>query len=191
MLYLRAIMRNWRAMISPYLWYYNSNVIRYELLLMIHGWKVLAYDIYSNIELVFDISNLNINLYEVDLFCSTNMYDKIICSFNSIQKRYLKIITNYLPWGHPNMWTIQQLYGDPVSLQIIFPGAIQTCEQYNNFSYIYTKQHTQTQLTLSYKNSYLTHTMYIQSCTSTTLSSFMHKTEQYIVSNKYVKEEPS
>ena len=136
MLYLRAIMRNWRAMISPYLWYYNSNVIRYELLLMIHGWKVLAYDISSNIELVFDISNLNINLYEVDLFCSTNMYDKIIYSFNSIQKRYLKIITNYelsslgpskyvnntttlwwpskftnyLPWGHPNMWTIQQLF---------------------------------------------------------------------------------
>ena len=31
--------------------------------------------------------------------------------------------------------------GDPVSLQLIFPGAIQTCEQYNNFSYIYTKQH--------------------------------------------------
>jgi len=82
-------------MISPYLWYYNSNVIRYELLLMIHGRKVLAYDISSNIELVFDISNLNINLYEVDLFCSTNMYDKIIYSFNSIQKRYLKIITNY------------------------------------------------------------------------------------------------
>ena len=26
--------------------------------------------------------------------------------------------------------------GDPVSLQLIFPGAIQTSEQYNNFSYI-------------------------------------------------------
>jgi len=26
--------------------------------------------------------------------------------------------------------------GDPVSSQLIFPGAIQTCEQYNNFSYI-------------------------------------------------------
>ena len=32
--------------------------------------------------------------------------------------------------------------GDPVSSQLIFPGAIQTCEQYNIFSYIYTKQHT-------------------------------------------------
>ena len=48
--------------------------------------------------------------------------------------------------------------GDPVSSQIIFSGAIQTCEQYNNCLYIYTKQHrfigqTQaTQLTLSYKN---------------------------------------
>jgi len=31
--------------------------------------------------------------------------------------------------------------GDPVSLQLISPGAIQTSEQYNNFSYIYTKQH--------------------------------------------------
>jgi len=30
---------------------------------------------------------------------------------------------------------------DPVSSQLIFHVAIQTCEQYNNFSYIYTKQH--------------------------------------------------
>jgi len=40
--------------------------------------------------------------------------------------------------------------GDPVSLQLIVPGAIQTYQQYNNFSYIYTKQHRffgQTQLT--------------------------------------------
>ena len=29
---------------------------------------------------------------------------------------------------------------DPLSLQLIFPVAIQTCEQYNKFSYIYTKQ---------------------------------------------------
>ena len=27
--------------------------------------------------------------------------------------------------------------GDPVSSQLIFPRAIQTCEQYNNCSYIY------------------------------------------------------
>ena len=31
---------------------------------------------------------------------------------------------------------------DPISLQLIFPGAIQTCEQYNNYAYIYTKQHS-------------------------------------------------
>ena len=31
--------------------------------------------------------------------------------------------------------------GDPVSSQFIFPGTIQTCEQHNNYSYIYTKQH--------------------------------------------------
>jgi len=52
---------------------------------------------------------------------------------------------------------IQTLFkdGDPVSLQLIFPGAIHTCEQYNIFSYIYTKQHRfigQTQLTLAHKN---------------------------------------
>ena len=44
-------------------------------------------------------------------------------------------------------------YGDPVSLQFIFPGAIQTCDQYNNFSYIYTKQHRfirQTQANTTY-----------------------------------------
>jgi len=59
--------------------------------------------------------------------------------------------------------------GDPVSLQLIFPGAIQTCEQYNNFSYIYTKQHrfiaqTQTHTTYTFiqkhihNHSYLTGT---------------------------------
>ena len=31
------------------------------------------------------------------------------------------------------------MVGDPVSLQLIFPGAIQTCEQYNIFPYIYYK----------------------------------------------------
>jgi len=59
--------------------------------------------------------------------------------------------------------------GDPVSLQLIFPGVIQTCEQYTNCSYIYTKQHRliiQTQANTTYtfiqkhihKHSYLTHT---------------------------------
>ena len=64
--------------------------------------------------------------------------------------------------------------GDPVSLKLIFPGAIQTCEQYNNFSYIYTKQHRfngQTQAHTTYtfiqNISYLTYTMYIQTCTFT------------------------
>ena len=33
-----------------------------------------------------------------------------------------------------------KIHGDPVSLQLIFPGAIQTCEQYNIFSYINTTQ---------------------------------------------------
>ena len=48
--------------------------------------------------------------------------------------------------------------GDPVSLQLIFSGAIQTCEQYNAYhTYIHTNtgssdKHRQTQLTLSYKN---------------------------------------
>ena len=87
--------------------------------------------------------------------------------------------------------------GDPVSSQLIFPGAIQTCEQYNNVSYIYTKQHRfigQTQANTTYtftqkhihKHSYLTYTMYIQTCTFTTLLSFMNKKEQYIVNNKHV-----
>jgi len=46
--------------------------------------------------------------------------------------------------------------GDPVSLQLIFPGAwSKHVNKYNNYSYIYTKQHRfirQIQLTLSYKN---------------------------------------
>jgi len=69
--------------------------------------------------------------------------------------------------------------GDPVSLQLIFPWAIQTCEQYN-VSNIYTKQHRfigQTQANTTYtfiqkhnhKHLYLTYTMYIQTCTFTTL----------------------
>ena len=76
--------------------------------------------------------------------------------------------------------------GDPVSSQLIFPGAIQTCEQYNNCSYIYTKQHrcmgqTQANTTYTviqkhihkhlynvYTNLYIHHTL-----------SFMHKKEQY------------
>ena len=92
--------------------------------------------------------------------------------------------------------------GDPVSLQLIFPRPIQTCEQYKNKSYIYTKQHRfigQTQANTTYtfiqkhihKHSYLTYTMYIQTCTLTTLLSFMHKKEQYIVNNKQVEQERS
>jgi len=49
--------------------------------------------------------------------------------------------------------------GDPVRLKLIFPGAIQICEQYNTFYLcIYTKQHrfirqTQANTThISYKN---------------------------------------
>ena len=68
--------------------------------------------------------------------------------------------------------------GDPVSLQLIFPGAIQTCEQYTNCSYIYTKQHrfiVQTQANTTYtfiqkhihKHSYLTHTAVCHSCKCT------------------------
>ena len=64
--------------------------------------------------------------------------------------------------------------GDPVSLQLIFPGVIQICEQYNKFSSIYTKQHMfigQTQANTTYtfiqihfhNNSYLTYTIYNQS----------------------------
>ena len=36
------------------------------------------------------------------------------------------------------------MVGDPVSLQLIIPGAIQTCKQYNICPYIYTKQRTNT-----------------------------------------------
>jgi len=90
--------------------------------------------------------------------------------------------------------------GDPVSSQLIFPGAIQTCEQYNNFSYIYTKQHRfigQSQANTTYTfiqkhiNKHLTYTMYKQTCTFIKLSSFMHKKEQYIVNNKHVEQERS
>jgi len=70
--------------------------------------------------------------------------------------------------------------GDTVNLQRIFLGAIQTCAQYSNVSYIYTKQHrlirqTQAHTTYTfiqkhiYKHSYLTYTMYIQTCTFTIL----------------------
>ena len=57
-------------------------------------------------------------------------------------------------------------------------GVIQTCEQYTNFSYIYTKQHrfiVQTQANTTYtfiqkhipKHSYLTHTAVCHSCKCT------------------------
>jgi len=68
--------------------------------------------------------------------------------------------------------------GDPVSLKPIFPSAFQTCEQYNIVSGKYTKQHRfigQTQAHITYtfiqnhtnKHSYLTYTLYIQTCTFT------------------------
>ena len=88
--------------------------------------------------------------------------------------------------------------GDPVSLQLIFPRPIQTCEQYKNKSYIYTKQHRfigQTQANTTYtfiqkhihKHSYNVYTnMYIHR----TLS-FMHRKEQYLVNNKHVEQEGS
>ena len=88
--------------------------------------------------------------------------------------------------------------GNPVSSQLIFPGAIQTCEQYTNYSYIYTKKHWfigQTQANTTYtfiqNISINAYTMYIQTCTFITLLSFMHKKEQYIVNNKHVEQECS
>ena len=92
--------------------------------------------------------------------------------------------------------------GDPISLQLIFPGAIQTFEQYNNCSYIYTKQHRfigQSQANTTYtfiqkhihKHSFLTYTMYIQTCIFTTLLSLMNNKEQFIVNNKHVEQERS
>ena len=68
--------------------------------------------------------------------------------------------------------------GDPVSLKRIFPSAFQTCEQYNIVSDKYTIQHRfigQTQAHITYtfiqnhtnKHSYLTYTLYIQTCTFT------------------------
>ena len=71
--------------------------------------------------------------------------------------------------------------GDPVSLQLIFPGAwSKHVNKYNNYSNIYTKQHRfighiQANTTYTFiqkhihKHSYLTYTMYIQTCTFTTL----------------------
>ena len=81
--------------------------------------------------------------------------------------------------------------GYPVSLKLIFPRAIQTCKQIQQlFIHIYkthtgsSEKHRQTQLTLSYKThthkrSYLTYTMYIETCILTV--SFMNKKEQYIL----------
>ena len=51
---------------------------------------------------------------------------------------------------------------DPVSSQLIFPGAIQTCEQYNNYSCIYTKQHrfigqSQANTTYTFIQKHITH----------------------------------
>ena len=92
--------------------------------------------------------------------------------------------------------------GDPVSLQLIFPGAILTCKQIQHVCiHIYktthvhrtnTGKHRQTQLTLSYKtypytlilNFYNVYTnMYIHHNLS-----FMNKKEQYIVNNKHIEQ---
>ena len=91
--------------------------------------------------------------------------------------------------------------GDPVSLQLIFPVA--WSKYVNNTTTLHTYIQTQhrfigqTQANTTYtfiqkhihKHSYLTYTMYIQTCTLTTLLSFMHKKEQYIVNNKQVEQE--
>jgi len=87
--------------------------------------------------------------------------------------------------------------GDPVSLKLIFPGVIQTCKQIQQV-FIDIYKTTQVHQTITgkhnlhfhtkhiHKDSYLTYTMYIQTCIFTTLLSFMNKKEQYIVNNKHV-----
>ena len=59
------------------------------------------------------------------------------CIYSRIYKKGVRfnITSNSIQFNSKTLFK----YGDPVSLQLIFPGAIQTCEQYNNCSYIYTK----------------------------------------------------
>ena len=90
--------------------------------------------------------------------------------------------------------------GDPVSSQLIFPGAIQTCDQtiqhflhtyiqkqhkfirqtHANTTYTFIQTHIHKHLYNVYTNMYIRHTLL-----------FMHKKEQYIVNNKHVKQERS
>jgi len=68
--------------------------------------------------------------------------------------------------------------GDPVSLKLFFPGAIQTCKQIQEL-FIHIYKTTQVHRTITgkhnlhfhtkHKHSYLTYSMYIQTCTFTTL----------------------
>ena len=70
--------------------------------------------------------------------------------------------------------------GDPVSLKLFFPGAIQTWKQIQEL-FIHIYKTTQVHRTITgkhnlhfhtkhiHKHSYLTYTMYIQTCTFTTL----------------------
>jgi len=72
--------------------------------------------------------------------------------------------------------------GDPVSSQVIFPGAIQTCDQTKQHftTYTFIQKHIHKHLYNVYTNMYIHHTQ-----------SFMHKKEQYIVNNKHVEQECS
>ena len=101
--------------------------------------------------------------YEILCVLHSQIYCQNVIQFNSIQKLYFKD-------------------GDPVSSQLFpRPGPSKhVIKQYNNVSYIYTKQHRfigQTQANTTYtflqkhihKHLYLTYTMYIQTCTFTTL----------------------
>ena len=114
---------------------------------------------------------------------------------------YINEVAPFSSGTHSIQFNSKTLFkdGDPVSLQLIIPGAIRTCKQIQPFFiHIYKKSdtHRQTQLTLSYKkyshkHSYLTYSMYIHTCTFTTLLSFMNKKEQYIVNNKHIEQERS
>ena len=81
----------------------------------------------------------------------------------------------YLPWGHPNMWT---------------NTSVHTYIQNNTGS---SDKHSQTQLTLSYKNIYINtllnlYNVYTNMYIHHTLS-FMNENEQYIFNNKHVEQE--
>ena len=71
-----------------------------------------------------------------------------------VHESHLKHTTNSVLIRSLNSKTLFK-DGDPVSLKLIFPAAIQTCERYNIFTDKYTKQHRfigQTQL--SYTKTY-------------------------------------